>query len=84
MTDKIPEALAVLDEMLSRLLFNSSDEAIAKYGKALAAFAAEHEALNEMELEKSNYMEINKLGDPAKEYTNKMARKAIAAVEKLP
>lgn len=36
------------------------------------------EALIAMEEEKSDYMTINKLGDPAKETTNKIARAAIA------
>ena len=36
------------------------------------------EALIAMEKEKSDYMTINKLGDPAKETTNKIARAAIA------
>lgn len=36
-------------------------------------------ALIEMEREKSDYMQRNNLGDPARETTNKMARAAIAA-----
>lgn len=36
------------------------------------------EALIAMEAEKANYMLINKLGDPAGETTNRMARAAIA------
>lgn len=35
-------------------------------------------ALIQMEKEKAEYMRINKLGDPAKEHTNKVARAAIA------
>lgn len=35
-------------------------------------------ALQEMEAEKSDYMRINNLGDPANEHTNKLARAAIA------
>lgn len=38
-------------------------------------------ALKLMEEEKSNYMRINNLGDPSKEYTNKIARAVIAAAE---
>jgi len=39
------------------------------------------EALKLMEAEKSDYMRINKLGNPAREHTNKLARKAIAKAE---
>lgn len=36
------------------------------------------EALIAMEAEKSDYMVLNKLGNPAAEHTNKIARAAIA------
>jgi hypothetical protein len=39
------------------------------------------EALDAMESEKADYMRLNRLGDPAEEYTNKKARAAINAAK---
>ncbi len=51
----------------------------------LAAINAElAEALTAMEREKSDYMTLNNLGDPAKEHTNKMARAALAKCQPKP
>jgi hypothetical protein len=46
--------------------------------RLIAAAPDLYEALKVMEAEKSDYMRINNLGDPAKEHTNKMARAALA------
>lgn len=46
--------------------------------RLLAAAPELLEALVLMEKEKSDYMVKNNLGDPSKEYTNKIARAAIA------
>ena len=57
----------------------------AYYGDANARLIAAApdllEALKIMEAEKSDYMTRNKLGDPAVEHTNRMARAAIAKAE---
>lgn len=43
-----------------------------------AGFAGVVAALEAMVAEKADYMRLNKLGDPAKEHTNKMAAAALA------
>ena len=63
-----PEVLAAIDALRNRIGIGRQRLAAPELLAALIA----------MEAEKSDYMRINSLGDPAVERTNKQARAAIA------
>lgn len=69
---KLPLSLLSADKDGTAYVFDEHDARLFAASKDLLL------ALIAMEQEKSNYMQINNLGDPANETTNKFARAAIA------